>query len=83
MFNRRTFRILTLAIVFQLFMNTPYLFSQNDEMVSGNKKPKIWKKWRQKERFNSQPFNPYLDKKKKLPSAQISKQDKKEIKNNN
>lgn len=54
--------------------------AQNDEMVNGNRKPKIWKKWRHKERFNSEPFNPYLKKKKKdLPSAQMSKQDKKEL----
>lgn len=54
--------------------------SQNDEMVSGKHKPKIWKKWRPKERFNSEPFNPYLKKKKKdLPSAQMAKQNKKEL----
>jgi len=56
------------------------LLAQNDEMVSENRKPKIWKKWRHKERFNSEPFNPYLKKKKKdLPSAQMAKQDQKEL----
>ncbi len=49
-------------------------------MVNGNRKPKIWKKWKQKERTNSEPFNPYLKKKKKnLPSTKIAKQDKKEL----
>lgn len=37
-------------------------------------------KWRHKEEFNSEPFNPYLKKKKKdLPSAQMAKQDQKEL----
>ncbi|GIV26707.1 MAG: hypothetical protein KatS3mg027_0521 [Bacteroidia bacterium] len=66
---------------FFLFSLSFSIYAQyNDEMVGRNRKPKIWKKWRHKERFNSEPFNPYLKKKKKdLPSAQMSKQDKKEL----
>lgn len=70
-------KIFCLGILLILFN---MCWAQNDEMVNGNRKPKIWKKWRHKERFNSEPFNPYLKKKKKdLPSAQMSKQDKKEL----
>lgn len=61
-------------------MNPPFVYAQNDEMVSGHHKPKIWKRWKHKERFNSDPYNPYLNKKKKnSPSTQLSKQDQKTI----
>lgn len=72
--------IKTMFIVGLVIIASNCLLGQNDEMVRGNRKPKIWKKWRHKERFNSEPFNPYLKKKKKdLPSAQMAKQDKKEL----
>ncbi|GAB4200148.1 MAG: hypothetical protein Fur0023_03140 [Bacteroidia bacterium] len=68
-----------LVVVLSLFVSK-YALAQNDEMVNGNRKPRIWKKWRHKERFNSEPFNPYLKKKKNdLPSAKASEQDKKEL----
>jgi len=72
--------IKTIFIVGLIIITNNSLLAQNDEMVSENRKPKIWKKWRHKERFNSEPFNPYLKKKKKdLPSAQMAKQDQKEL----
>jgi hypothetical protein len=72
--------IKTIFIVWLIIITNNSLLAQNDEMVSGNRKPKIWKKWRHKERFNSEPFNPYLKKKKKdLPSVQMAKQDQKEL----
>jgi len=72
--------IKAIFIVGLIIITNNSLLAQNDEMVGGNRKPKIWKKWRHKERFNSEPFNPYLKKKKKdLPSAQMAKQDQKEL----
>lgn len=78
---RKLSKIIFTSIFILLMFNIQCLFSQNDEMVGGNRKPKIWKRWRHKERFNSEPFNPYLKKKKKnLPSAEMSRQDKKILK---
>jgi len=69
-----------IVVVMMNFMYMSKTYAQNDEMVNGNRKPKIWKKWRHKERFNSEPFNPYLKKKKsELPSAKMAKQNKKEL----
>lgn len=74
------FNLKTLILALLILFAATKMYAQNDEMVNGNKKPKIWKKWRHKERFNSEPFNPYLKKKKDdLPSAKMSKQDKKEL----
>jgi len=68
------------SVVILTLMTLSKNYAQNDEMVRGNRTPKIWKKWRLKERFNSEPFNPYLKKKKsELPSAKMAKQDKKEL----
>ncbi len=76
----RSHKKIIYLIIILLAVSFSYYSQYNDEMVGRNRKPKIWRKWRHKERSNSEPFNPYLKKKKKdLPSAQMSKQDKKEL----
>lgn len=73
-------KISWLIAMSSILLSSTYVIAQNDEMVRGNRKPKIWKRWKHKERFNKEPFNPYLKKKKKdLPSTQISKQNQREI----
>lgn len=71
-------KFLIVKVIILCFIS--FIFGQNNEMVGKNKTPKIWKKWSKKERHNSKPFNPYLDKKKDdLPSSKISRQNKKEM----
>lgn len=67
-------------IIIGLMLFGSTISAQNDEMVNGSHKPKIWKRWRQREKHNATPFNPYLKKKKSdLPSAKQSKQNKREL----
>ena len=69
------------AILIALFASSTVMEAQNDAMMQGKRKQKrIWRKWGRKKGKGDQPYNPYLQKKKKdKVSSRLAKGQKKEI----